>query len=94
MVVNNLYIFRTFRSPHEANTPLLINANAVLPLAISFQGFKFIAWWYAQVFQNRGPIKLLQFSKCRALKINPTTYPFSLKEGLGILALETLDRHH
>lgn len=93
MVVNYLHILGALRSPHKANSPLIVNANAVLTLPISFQSLELVARRRAQVIKNRRPIKLLQLSKRRTLDIDPATYTSALKEGLRILALEALYRH-
>ena len=93
MVVNYLHILGTLRSPHKANSPLIVDTNAVLPLSISLQSFKMIAWRYTQVFKDRGPVKLLQLSKRRTFNIDPATYTSALKKGLGVLALEAPYRH-
>ena len=93
MVVNYLHILGTPRSPHKANSPLIVDTNAVLPLSISLQRFKMIAWRYTQVIKNQGPVQLLQLSKRRSFNIDPATYTSALKEGLGVLALEALYRH-
>ncbi len=93
MVVNDLNILGTFRSPHKANAPQIVDTDAVLTPPFSLQSFELIAWWYAQVLQNRGPIKLLQLPQRRAFDIDPATYAPALKEGLGVLALEALYCH-
>ncbi len=93
MVVNYLHILGTLRSPHKANSPLIVDANAVLPLSISLQSFKMIAWRYTQIIKDCGPVELLQLSKRGTLDINPPMYTSALKEGLGVLALKALYRH-
>ena len=93
MVVNYLHILGALRTPDKANSPLIVDADAVLPLSISFQSFQLIAWRRAQVIKNRGPIKLLQLSKRRALNIDPATHTSALEESLCVLALEALYRH-
>ena len=42
MVINDFHVFRAFHSPNKAHAPLIVDANAVLPLAISFQRFQLI----------------------------------------------------
>jgi len=46
MVVDNLHVRRPGRavSPLEANSPLVINGDAVLPFPVSFQRLKTITW--------------------------------------------------
>lgn len=94
MVVNDLYVFGAFRSPYEAHAPLVIDANAVLPLPAPFQGLKLIAGRHAQVFEDRRPVKLLQLPKRGAFDIDPSTYALAPEESLTISALEALDRHN
>jgi len=43
MVVNYLNVLRTFHRPNEAHAPLVVDTNAVLPLAIPLQRFQLIA---------------------------------------------------
>jgi len=93
MVVNYLHILGALRSPHKANSPLIVDVNAVLPLSRSLQDFKMIAWRYTQIIKDRGPVNLLQLSKRRTFDIDPATYTSALKEDLGVLALEALYRH-
>ncbi len=42
MVVHDFDAVRAIHFPHEANTPLVIDANAVLALAIAFQRLQLI----------------------------------------------------
>ena len=93
MIIDDFHIDWTIGSPHEANSPLIVDTNAVLPLSISLQRFKMIAWRYTQVIKDQGPVQLLQLSKRRSFNIDPATYTSALKEGLGVLALEALYRH-
>jgi hypothetical protein len=37
MVINNFYIFRASPGPAETNPELLVDLNAVLPLAVTMQ---------------------------------------------------------
>ncbi len=52
MVINDLDMPSFTVSPNETNAPLFVDANTVLPLALSFQGFQPIARRYAQVTQS------------------------------------------
>ena len=58
MIVDNLNIVRTPFSPNETKTPLVIDANAVLPFSIAMQGFQAISRRRRQVSQLRGAIQL------------------------------------
>jgi hypothetical protein len=47
----------------EADTPLLIDADRVLPLAVVPERFQPIAWRHTQVFEIRRTVEHLQFGK-------------------------------
>jgi len=49
VIVNDFHFGRPFSSPDKADTPLVIDANAVLTLAITLQGFEPVAGRYAQI---------------------------------------------
>lgn len=51
MVVNNLNFKRITITPNEANTILIVDADAVLTFPITLQGFEMIAWKDCQISQ-------------------------------------------
>lgn len=52
MVIHDFDVFRTSRRPTKTQTPLFIDADAVLPGTIAFQRLKPIAWRNPQVVQS------------------------------------------
>lgn len=62
MIVGYLDFGGTRVRPYEADTKLIVNANAVLPASVPGQPFKPIAWGYAKVTQNGSGIKLVKLS--------------------------------
>jgi hypothetical protein len=44
VIVHNLDIFRVTAIPPKAKTPLIVDPNAELTLAVAFQRFQPIAW--------------------------------------------------
>jgi len=44
VIVDNLYVIGVSVSPDEADSPLVVYPNAVLPLTVAGQGFKSIPW--------------------------------------------------
>ena len=44
MIVNDFHVVRTVITPLEADPPLLVDSNAVLPLPVTTQGLETIAW--------------------------------------------------
>ncbi len=55
MVVHNFDPSCIALVPFEANPPLVIDANAILPLPITLQSFETIAGRHAQIVQNLRP---------------------------------------
>lgn len=51
MIVHNLYLVGVSVFPDEANPPLIVDADAVLPLPVSRKGLKSIPGRYSQVIQ-------------------------------------------
>ena len=69
MIVDNLDPFRAGIRPNEADTPLIVDPNAVLSGPISLQRLKPIAWWHRQILQPPGLMDLEQLSLSRPLHI-------------------------
>lgn len=93
MIVDDLYVRSPIRCPDETNTPLPIDTDAVLTLAIIFERFKSIARRYLQILKDGGPVQLRQLAKGRTLNVYPSSDAFTLKECLGVFALEAFDSH-
>jgi len=52
MIVDDLDPFGTFVSPSEAEPIQVVNADRVMPLSISAEGFQTIAWRYSKRSQR------------------------------------------
>ena len=68
MVIGNLYVVRAVVLPAEADAPLIVDADAVLALALPFQSFEAITRWGSQVPQRLGSLDHFQFPARRFLK--------------------------
>src|SRR6266704_530279 len=70
MIVNNLHDRWSRRSgrPLEANSPLIINANAVLLLAVAQKGFKAIAGQGGNVSKRCGRFETVKLQARGTLK--------------------------
>ena len=60
MVVNDFDSIGAVLGPHEADSPLVVDAYAVLPFSVIFQWFEPIGWRYLQVNQR---LRLIQHEK-------------------------------
>jgi hypothetical protein len=72
---------------------LIIDADAVLPFAVPFQGFEPITGRRRQIEQNVRRVQLVQFAPGHRLDIHKPRYSVALVQCLRIFALKRLDRH-
>jgi len=54
VIVNNFYVFGARRCPAEANPPLIIYSDAVLPSTVPAKRFETIAGRYSQITEEIG----------------------------------------
>ena len=52
MVIHNFNVIRLVAGPLEANSPLLVDSNAMLPLAVATKTFQSIRGWNSQIIQS------------------------------------------
>jgi hypothetical protein len=91
MVIHNFDVVHIAFFPSEANSPLIIDANAVLPMPVAFQRFKLIAWRLLEILKGSGAIQIEQFAPRRpfkGLKADNTTI---IKKSGGIATSERFD---
>ncbi len=58
MIIHDLDIVCVPFAPNEADTPLVVDPDAVLPLSVAVQGFQAISRRRYQVSQFRGAVQL------------------------------------
>jgi hypothetical protein len=63
VVVDYLNVDRTRFRPAEADSVLVVDPDAVLPSAVSPEGFEAIARWYSQVVQDLGLVECIESSR-------------------------------
>jgi hypothetical protein len=49
MIVDNFYVVSISSAPYEADAPLIVDADAVLPVAVVFQSVKPVARRHPQI---------------------------------------------
>ena len=69
MVVSDFHIVRLSVFPREADAPLAVDSDTVLPFAVSAQRFQSITWRKSQVVQAFGGLKEQQLPQSTALNI-------------------------
>jgi hypothetical protein len=91
VVIHDLNACGSSLGPSKANAPLIIDANAVLAVAVAFQFFQAIAWRGPQEFESFRCIELRQLSsgyfRDRAESLGASRF----KEFLSLLATEAFD---
>jgi hypothetical protein len=63
VVINDFHIVSVTVFPDETNSPLIIDADAVLANPITFKKLQAISWRTSQVGQDSSPIQHPQFSE-------------------------------
>ena len=91
VVIHNFRIACFAVLPEKAQTKLVIDANAVLSCAITFQGFQSVSWWRPQEFRRGCTVELLQFSLGGGFEVYEALDVFALEQCLRILASERFD---
>jgi hypothetical protein len=85
MVIHDLDFCWPAFCPGEANPPLVVDTNAVLPGAVALQQFKAVARRGSKVAQDFRIVQLSQLALCSALDIrsNPSGEA-AMEQGLGV----------
>ncbi|MFO7783683.1 MAG: hypothetical protein R6V25_03560 [Desulfatiglandales bacterium] len=88
MVINDFNIFSTGFRPSEADAPLPVYADAVLPGTITLEHFQPVTGRYSQILDVCGNFKLSQFPAGDFCDARKSLDAVSSRKGLGIGALE------
>jgi hypothetical protein len=88
MVVNNLNIFGAVLAPTKTNSPLIVNANAMLAFAIAFKRFKPVRRRCQQVPSLCCIVQHLQFAFRDDTEISESPDTFAVLKRLCVTAFE------
>ena len=91
VVVHYLYISGTNISPDKADSPLIIDANAVPTFAVALQGFKTVPWWRAQKPQGLRGIQLSKLAFGDSGERPKSSRALAIEQRQCVFALERLD---
>lgn len=86
MIVNNLHPVWTIFPPREANAPLLVYADALLPGSVSPQRFEVITGKIYQIFNANSTVEYLQLPLSLPSNGLKTGDPFAMVEIFSVLA--------
>lgn len=93
VVIHYFHIDRPFVCPDKADAPLVVDANAVLALAIPQQHFQPVARRTTQEIQRRCGLQLNQLAFRHILDVGKLASFAAGEQTLCFLAFEGLDRH-
>lgn len=88
MIIHDPDPLRSLIRPSEADAIPVVNANAVLPFSISFQGFQAIPRRHSEGAQGNGSVQLVQFP----LGYLPYRFRAEFPGGLGSPSVEDIFR--
>ena len=84
MVINDLHILSVMAGPSEADSPLIIDPDAVLPLPVAPQSLQSIAGRNAQVIEAGGDFELTQLATSHNRDTFKAPDAFATREGFGV----------
>jgi hypothetical protein len=82
VIVDDLNLMRVAAAPYKADSPSIVDSDAVLAFAISLQSFEPVAAGNRQVGQSSRKIDLLKLTKGHALNRPETLHGFAFEEKL------------
>jgi hypothetical protein len=91
VIVGNFHVGRTFIAPRKAQTPLTVDADAVLAEAITFQRFESVAWRRLHRVQRGGVVQLRQAAHCHVSDVGESGAASSFEKLPRVFAFERLD---
>ena len=92
MVVHDFNTLRTEPRPDKADSPLVVDPDAVLPVPIATQRLQSVARWRGQIAEHLRIVQLPQLALGDALPVRPdASGEPAVKQGLGIAIGEGAD---
>jgi hypothetical protein len=88
VVVHDFHFVSITGAPRKAEAPLIVDANAVLALAIAAQFLQPIAWNGGELIKSRRCVQGLQLAEGRTLDRPEPPYGLAIEKALRIGAPE------
>lgn len=93
MVIDDLHVGHALVGPHEAQPPLVVDADAVLALAVAAQRFQPVAGRAAQEVQSLRRVQLRQLALGHAVDVGEAAGLAAGEQALRVRTLEREGRH-
>jgi len=85
MVIHDLNTLRMSIAPEKADSPLIIDANALRSFAIPFERLEPIRGRQPEIFQPDSCVNRVQFHECPLLNLSRKSFhEFALKNSLSV----------
>lgn len=91
MIIHNFDIVHIAALPSKANSPLIIDTDAVLPLPVVFQRFQLIARRLPQILKGSGAMQVEKFAPRLPFESLKTGNSTIIKESGGVATSERFD---
>jgi hypothetical protein len=88
MVIDDLDLFRRAIAPDKADSPLIVDPDAMLPLPAAAQSLKPVSWNGCHVFQFLGVVQHPKLPPCHRSNVAELAAPLASEEIPGLLAAE------
>lgn len=84
MIVDDLYIFGACGRPTETDPELIVNADAMLPGAVTLERFEPVSGRHSEVFQSSRDLQLSQLAPCDGFDVSESSNAMTVCKRLGV----------
>jgi len=91
VIICNLNVVGVSIAPHKTDTPLVVDADTVLPGTVTFQLMKSVTRRYSQIRQTFGRVQHQKLSSRWLSNVHKLTNILIVEKPLRVEALESLD---
>jgi hypothetical protein len=91
VIVYDLHVFGSCFRPTETQPELIIDTDAILPLAIASQGFQPITGRHPEIRQSSRDLELPQLTSCHSRDVHKSSDAITFRKSLRVDALERLN---
>src|SRR5260370_3624533 len=90
VIIRNLHLVSVSAAPHETDTPLVVDADTVLPRTVTFQWMKSVTRRNFQIHQTFGRVQHQELASRRLSNVHELTNILIAEKPFGVGALEGL----
>jgi hypothetical protein len=91
VVIDDFYVTSISFLPGKADPVLIIDADAVLALAVALQGLQPVPWRHTQIIEASGALQIQQFATRNTFKRPKPRYIAVVEQRLGVPTAERTD---